>query len=51
MHDIYCLSHNHFDYDMTICCLFVNEGLDYILRHDNDLVYWSNQSEQIHLLL
>jgi hypothetical protein len=50
MCDVYCWSHDHFDDDMTICCLLVNESLEQaMLSHDEDAIYLSIQNEQIRL--
>jgi hypothetical protein len=50
MHDVYHWSHDHFDDDMTICCLLVNESLEQaMLSCDEDTIYLSIQNEQIQL--
>ena len=50
MRDVYRWSHDHFDDDMTICCLLVNESLEQaMLSRDEDAIYLSIQNERIRL--
>jgi hypothetical protein len=50
MRDVYRWSHDHFDDDMTICCLLVNESLEQaVLSRDEDAIYLSIQNERIRL--
>lgn len=48
LRDVYRWSHLHFDDDFTICCLLVNEAMEYDhLRHDEHQIYLNIQSQRI----